>query len=71
MVASDDVFNSIGVTENATRYYCCDDQAFDVGVFRRREFAESPVRQSQQTVVYQPAEQELQCEGARFHVAME
>lgn len=30
MVASDDVFNSIGVDEEGTHYYCCDDQAFDV-----------------------------------------
>ena len=30
MVASDDVFNSIGVDEDGTHYFCCDDQAFDV-----------------------------------------
>lgn len=30
MVASDEVFNSIGIDENDKHYYCCDDQAFDV-----------------------------------------
>ena len=35
MVASDDVFNSIGVDEDGVHYFCCDDQAFDVWVVGR------------------------------------
>ena len=30
MVASDEVFNSIGIDEDNVHFYCCDDQAFDV-----------------------------------------
>ena len=33
MVASDEVFENIGVEEKGVHYFCCDDQAFDVSLF--------------------------------------